>query len=397
MAFAVAGDMMLYVVLPSHTADAGVGIASLGILLSANRIVRLGANTVAGAVFTRLSPRGPYLVGMTLAVTSTLGYVVSHGFWSLLAFRVTWGVAFALLSVGGLTIIMNATAAAGRGRTVGAYQSIVQLGTLIALGASGILTDLLGYRMALAVFTGVNAVGWLIAFVAVREPGPVGARRPATPRATTTGRRVRPSGLSLGALRGIDRRLLAAGYVTFASHLAGSGIFMATIGLFVRTEWAAIDPLPHLLLGAATVTGLLQAARRVAIIALAPPAGRWSDRLGNRVVVAVTGTFLSTLGFAVLAGVPGGAAVALGFLLLSVGEGVSNPAVVAWVGDVAPERTRPVVMAGFVTAADLGAATGPLVGYALAAGHGLRWAYAVGALMLLSAVAVLALVRRAGR
>ena len=126
MALAVAGDMMLYVVLPAHTADAGVGIASLGILLSANRIVRLGANTVAGAIFVRLPPRGPYLVGMTLAVTSTLGYAVSYDFWSLLAFRVMWGIAFALLSVGGLTIIMNATATADRGGTIGTYQSIVQ-------------------------------------------------------------------------------------------------------------------------------------------------------------------------------------------------------------------------------------------------------------------------------
>ena len=118
--------------------------------------------------------------------------------------------------------------------------------------------------------------------------------------------------------------------------------------------------------------------------------------------LAVAGVGIASLGillggFAVLAGGPGGAAVALGFLLLPVGEGVSNPAPVAWVGDVAPERTRPVVMAGFVTAADLGAATGPLVGYALAASHGLRWAYAVGAPMLLSALVVLLLARRTGR
>jgi len=83
--------------------------------------------------------------------------------------------------------------------------------------------------------------------------------------------------------------------------------------------------------------------------------------------------------------------------MMLIGEGVSNPALVAWVGDVASERLRPVVMAGFVTAADLGAATGPLVGYALAASHGLRWAYAVCALLLLSALAVLLFVRRAGR
>ncbi len=42
------GDATLYIVLPTHTAEAGIPLASVGILLGVNRAVRLLTNGPAG-------------------------------------------------------------------------------------------------------------------------------------------------------------------------------------------------------------------------------------------------------------------------------------------------------------------------------------------------------------
>jgi MFS family permease len=141
---ALLGDQMLYVFLPSQPAAAGIAAASLGIILSANRFVRLGANPLAGLLSDRLGRRGPYLLGMVLALLSTAGYLVADGFWPLLASRLVWGVAFALIHVVGAAIMLDVSTDADRGRTIGAYQSLARLGTLVGLVLSGFLTDWLG-------------------------------------------------------------------------------------------------------------------------------------------------------------------------------------------------------------------------------------------------------------
>ena len=97
---ALLGDNMMYVFLPSHPGAAGIGAASLGIVLSANRFVRLAANSLGGLLSDRLGRRRPYLLGMMLTLASTTGYLVSDGLWPLLACRVVWGVAFSLMGSG---------------------------------------------------------------------------------------------------------------------------------------------------------------------------------------------------------------------------------------------------------------------------------------------------------
>ena len=156
---ALLGDNMMYVFLPSHPGAAGIAAASLGIVLSANRFVRLAANSLGGLLSDRLGRRRPYLVGMMLALASTTGYLVSDGLWPLLVCRVVWGIAFSLISVGGVAIILDRSRAHDRGRAVGSYQSLLALGALLGFVLSGLLTDLLGYRGTLADLRAAGGAG----------------------------------------------------------------------------------------------------------------------------------------------------------------------------------------------------------------------------------------------
>lgn len=375
-ALAMVGDMLIYTVLPTQHATLGIGVAALGVILSIHRFIRLVANSVGGMISDRFGRRRPFLWGTALALVSIIGYALADGFWPLLAARLVWGVAFSLILVGAYSIVLDVTSPAERGWALGWYQSLVAGGTMAALVASGVLADRVGYRVTLAIFIPVTALAWLIAYVAVGET------RPARP--------AHAAGPSLRETYGaVDRRLLWPGYVTFATFFAGNGVLMATLGGHLRAEVGAgtgaavVVPL-------ATITGVLLAARKLASVVAAPLAGALSDRVADRRWIAGAGVAAGIAGFTTLASSHGMAAIAVGVVLTALGEGVLLPAITAWAGDLAPARMRGVVMGGLATANDLGGAVGPLVGYAIGAAAGLRPAYALCAVVFVSALAALA-------
>lgn len=383
---ALLGDQMLYVFLPSHPAAAGIAAASLGLVLSANRIVRLVANSMGGFLSDRLGRRRPYQLGMVLALVSTAGYLVSESLWPLLLFRVLWGIAYSLLAVGGISIMLDHSTEADRGRTVGVYQSLLQFGTVLALVLSGFLTDRLGYRGTLMVYVPLTAMGLAVALWVLR------GGHEAQPR--VAGAAARVSLGTLADLRRLDRRLLAPAYVCLVTHFAGSGVVAATLGIYLKMLSAEAGA-GAWLLPVASLTGILLAVRRLAGMVTTPIAGHLLDRLSDRRPVAAGGVLVMLAGLAVLAGGRGVGLVIVGVVLAAVGEGFSQPAVVVWTGDGAPAHLRGVVMGGLSTAGDLGAALGPLVGYALLETSGLRSAYALCAVLTVSALLVLSLVRAA--
>ena len=137
-----------------------------------------------------------------------------------------WGIAFALLSVGGIAIMLDHSTDADRGRTVGFYQSLLQLGTLVGLVLSGFLTDLLGYRGTLAIYVPLTALGLGIALWAL-------ARATRGPRARDAGggkaaryarhaAPARPAPARAGLLCVSPR------------HFAGSGVLAATLGMYLK-------------------------------------------------------------------------------------------------------------------------------------------------------------------
>ena len=52
-ALSLMGDSTLYTVLPTHTAEAGIALASVGVMLGVNRAVRVLVNGPVGALCDR--------------------------------------------------------------------------------------------------------------------------------------------------------------------------------------------------------------------------------------------------------------------------------------------------------------------------------------------------------
>ncbi len=71
------GGGVLFPILPNLGAVLGISAFMVGVILSANRWVRLVANGPAGALVDRYGTRKPFVYGLLLEGIATLGYVAA--------------------------------------------------------------------------------------------------------------------------------------------------------------------------------------------------------------------------------------------------------------------------------------------------------------------------------
>ncbi len=144
-AFSLLGDQMLYAVLPAYYEQLGLTAIEVGILLSANRWIRLATNQIAHAASPRLSPRVLLTGAFTLGAITTLGYAATASFTVLVSARIAWGLAWSFIRhVGVLEVVAHAPADAG-GRAIGFYNGISRIGSVAGLLGGAALVDAFGY------------------------------------------------------------------------------------------------------------------------------------------------------------------------------------------------------------------------------------------------------------
>jgi len=347
----------------------GVSLGTVGVLLGVNRLVRIPANPLAGILNDRLGRRRLFLLGLSLGVVSTLAYGLVRGFWPMLAARLLWGSAWALINVGGYTMILDRSSREDRGRLTGFYQMFYLLGLTFSPLVGGALTDALGFQPAVAACAGLSAAGLAVAAVALPETGPERAAA-----------RSKPAGLRLTAgqilaLRHSDPRVLLAAGLYFAVFFVSSGVLMSTIGLYLDQRWAGGMTVGGVTVGVASMAGGMLALRSLLGIAAGPAAGTLSDRLHSRWPVVGCGLLLGLLGFALLATGGGVSSVAAGVGLVALGSGALIASLAAVVGDLAAGSRQGMIMGVLATAGDAGSAAGPLLAYSLAVAMDLRWVY----------------------
>src|SRR5262245_20806734 len=79
MSLALMGDALIYVVLPLHAADFGITFAWVGILLSANRIIRILGYGAIARLAQRLGARRTTVVAAIAGTISTAVYGLCPG------------------------------------------------------------------------------------------------------------------------------------------------------------------------------------------------------------------------------------------------------------------------------------------------------------------------------
>jgi len=350
VAVSLLGDSTLYTVLPNPAiaAQAGVTLATVGVVLGLNRAVRLLFNTPAGFLYDRLPRRPVMLVSITIGTVSTLCYVLADGPTLLLIGRAMWGLAWSGIWVGASTMALDISDDHNRGRINGGLQTGFLLGIALAGVSGGLFTDLFGYRSGLLISTCLSGVGGLVWAFFLPETRPA-ARSKAKPEPHTRAPASEPFPW---------RMVLAAAVPMFANRISFAGVLMATTILWMAQFAADGLTLGNMLLPLATLSGLFVGVRVLLATAGAPLIGAISDRIGKRWIVIAVTLAIMALGVTLMSLPLFGIALAGAFMAVSLSGGIPTLSA-AVVGDACSPAQQGRAISITLTVADLGSAIGP--------------------------------------
>lgn len=375
-AISLLGDSTLYTVLPRPeiAAEAGVTLAMVGILLGANRAIRLLTNGLAGVLYDRF-PRRPLLIAsLFVGALSTLIFAIGRGPAPLLISRLLWGAAWSGIWVGGNAVLLDVAPAASRGKLSGQYQTWFFVGVGGAALIGGVLTDLIGFRGGLLVGGIVTALAaglWLVVLPHTeggRRPGEIG-RPEAAPADGPAKGRIRvamPRRAQARAAQGTfpwSAALLAAVPI-FVTRFVFAGVLSATSALWLGGLVGKGLPLGAFLVPLATLTGAFIAMRAIVSLAGAQLAGQFSDLGGRRWFASALALLAGAAGlwFAASNTVPFAMA---GALLASGAVGGVQAIVAAIAGDRGTPSERARMLGLAYTLGDLSSAIAPPLALAL--------------------------------
>jgi MFS family permease len=365
------GDATLYTVLPKTdiTIEAGITLGMVGIVLGANRLIRILSNGPAGWLYDRIPRRPLMIASLALGAVSTACYALSHGSSLLLTGRILWGIAWSGIWIGTTAMTLDISRENNRGFINGQLQMWYFLAIAVASISSGLFTDLLGYRGGLWLSAGLGLLAALVWLVFLPETRPVGIKSSANKSCDKKA----PLPWKLAAKLTIPYFTMR---VVFEGVLAASTILW--LGQFIDGGYKV----GNLSIPLASLTGIFTAIRVVVSILSAPWIGKLSDLLKRRWAVLAGVSALGAMGLWGMSLPNFGISVASG-LLAAVTAGAIPLLVPAVVGDRVPEAQHGRALGFIFSWGDLGSGLGPSLGLALIPLIGIAGTYQLCALFLL--------------
>ncbi|SFM30554.1 Predicted arabinose efflux permease, MFS family [Paenibacillus sp. 1_12] len=350
------GDSMLYIALPIYWRE--LGLASLwevGILLSVNRFVRLPLSPLIGILYARMDKRWGLMISVILAFLTTTSYGLLSGFAWWVVLRCLWGVAWTFLRIGAYLTILDLSDERNRGALLGRYNGTYRLGSLVGMLAGGFFADMYGLR-SVALTLGIIA---LISLPLVWKYSSV----PSQTSTVLKTPKVKGSLQVKFLFKGPSNVLFMIVTGLLVSMIC-EGMFTATLSHLVSLHVSSIF-VAGVVVGATTVSGLLQAMRWGWSPWLSPWFGRKMDRTKSHgrlisiVLIAAACCFAAIplpLPFSVL-------------LLFIVGILVSSTllttAIDTLVTNAASSSFKVTIITLYTLTLDVGAALGPILGYSV--------------------------------
>lgn len=315
-------DVLLYLLLPMNADAFGVTLAQAGVLLAANRLVRIFGYGYVVRFYAERGDRAALTLAALVSAICALGNSFITGFWMLLVLRLGWGLSYAALNLS--TQALATSEAGGAARRSGRSRAIIAVGPMLALPIGALISLYFGPRLIFLILALCSLVGlWLARGL------------PAAPHAmpSRSGRRFkRPDSVAMWS---------------FIEGVALDGLFI--FGLSLQAQ--------HVLGGnAVVIAGVLLALRYVSEMLLSPLGGRAADSFGAvRMLVvfsAATAVALTACG--------------LHWLIIGAGgvlilRALQLPLVTILVAERNPGTGRVQALAGNAVWRDVGAGVGPLL------------------------------------
>ena len=273
-AISLLGDATLYTVLPHPdiSAQLGITLSMVGLLLGANRAIRLLLNGPVGILYDRMPRRGLLIAALSLGAGSSIFYALGHGFWPLLMGRVFWGLAWSLLWVGGNSVVLDVSTEENRGRNSGIYQMWFFTGVATTSFFGALLTDMVGFRSGQWVSVAIIAAMALIWFFFLPE----------TRIDDATSKDAVKEGDRSAKLKLPWKVIAATSFTVFVTRFLAWGVLAATAILWLSDLFGDGMQIATFFIPIATLTGLYTALSNLTSIGTTPLVGSVSDKFGRR-------------------------------------------------------------------------------------------------------------------
>jgi MFS family permease len=329
----------------------------VGVLLGANRAVRLLTNGLAGMLYDRLPRRGLLIASLFLGAVSTLIFAIGYGAAPLLLSRFLWGMAWSGIWVGANAVVLDVSLPENRGRLSGLYQMWFFLGTGIAALFGGVMTDLVGFREGLLIgfaLTLLSVLLWLTALPDVSlaglssKSGSTVDRTPPTPEVAFSSM---PRSFPWPAA-------ISAAIPMFVVRFVFAGVITATAILWLTALTGDGLSVAGLIVPPATLTGAFVALRALISLLGARVSGHLSDLAGRR-WLTTSAVLLAGAAGTGLSGSSSAAIAVAGALAAAVTAGGVQALAPAIVGDGGHPVQRGRMLSLVYTLGDLGSALGP--------------------------------------
>jgi len=341
VAFSLLGDQALYAILPIHFKALGLFPYQVGIILSANRWIRLITNHLAERITARIDTVWVMPLGLLVSALLCFIYGFGYPFPAILGARLLWGLCWSFLRQIGIMTSVASTVTGHAGKAIGYYTGISCIGPITGCFIGALLFDILGFRSTFIIFGILTLFGIPLGYAS--QKGNQVQKPEATPGAA--GEKSENRGLLI--------------FFGFVVGCAGPGLVMSTLGFILKDQFGGHITAGPIVVGIATVNGFLLASRNIIGTIGAPFFGTYVDWIGYRkgafiCFAAATMTLATAM-----------AAQSL-VLLLSMILLFFISAAIAMVLLSAQAATHgPRVYASLATALDLGAALGPIVGWTI--------------------------------
>jgi predicted MFS family arabinose efflux permease len=375
-AICLAGDSMLYIVLPTHWKEVGLtSLVQVGVLLSINRFVRLPLNPLIGYIYKKVNFRFGLLIAVVLSGVTTISYGYAEDFSIWVIVRSVWGLSWSLFKLGAYLLILQISSDANRGNFMGTYNGLYRLGSLFGMLLGGLFADLFGMRI-ISLFIGI------FAFLSI----PLLYKYIPLTIQTKEQEKMKPSFFNDIKVF-LNRRLIRIFVTSFLLIMFLDGMLTATLSHIIEVKFTNKINMFGIILGAATLAGCIQAVRWGIAPFIVPKVGSILDKVKQK--NRILGIFLACASIMLFV-IPVNMPLMLWLSLLLIHVLIASVLTMimdAFVGDYASKVTNKIlIMTVFTIIVDLGAALGPITGYTLEQNLGLKnlfWLASVVCLFLL--------------
>jgi DHA1 family multidrug resistance protein-like MFS transporter len=344
----IAGGIV-FPIFPIVGKEIGLSAAFIGVILAANRAMRVVCSPAIGVMADRIGAKRTLLIGLALQIgviaLYLLGFATHHEGAAFLAGRLLHGPGSACVFVAASALALQAGDGANGGATAATVRAAIVLGVPIGFVIGGLTAEAVGNVGTFMIAGAAVCVALVVASITVPDLRASFTQRPRLIH-------------SLREMR--DKRLLGIGGINFALNFAAGGMVLSTLAFIVESR--------HLVVfgrDARGTSGILMAILSITDAAFTTYAGRLGDRHRAHGKVAAASLAIVSVGLTMIALTSGEVGVAIGIAMIGLGAAGLGPSVLVMVGAVVPPERRGTGAGILQLCGDAGGMLGPLVGTAL--------------------------------